>query len=184
MHKGGEDEIVGKISSYIYKIIKHRFPHIPPEMREDIHQEVQIKLWKIRKKGTNIQNIRSYMWRVVYTTALDVMDRCLEKTDTRIDAAGNVDPGNPAPIESPSLDHLIENREFNRELEQCLAALSYNKRITVKLYLSGMNIREIAEFLNWSQSKANHLYYRAIHDLKASFRKSRLKAGSAGKKNG
>jgi DNA-directed RNA polymerase specialized sigma24 family protein len=29
-----------------------------------------------------------------------------------------------------------------------------------------MNIKEIADFLGWSKSKVNHLYYRGLEDLR------------------
>jgi DNA-directed RNA polymerase specialized sigma24 family protein len=63
-------------------------------------------------------------------------------------------------------ESLLEKKEWESIFEKALNSLVQNRRIVIKLYLTGMNVKEIADFLDWTESKVNHLYYRGLNDLK------------------
>jgi DNA-directed RNA polymerase specialized sigma24 family protein len=73
--------------------------------------------------------------------------------------------------EDLSLGSLLEIKESKNELMREIENISQNRRIVIKLSLKGMSINEIADFLGWSKSKVNHLYYRGIEDLKNRMKK-------------
>ncbi|MDH4273173.1 MAG: hypothetical protein OEW18_14460, partial [Candidatus Aminicenantes bacterium] len=64
---------LGDISVSIRNILLASFPEMSREEKEDIDNEVKMKLWKKAAGGKKIDNLRSYLWRVVYTTALDLI---------------------------------------------------------------------------------------------------------------
>ena len=62
-----------EISSSVRAILLKNFPGIAGPEREDIEQEIKLKLWKMVRRGKDIRNLKSYLGRMVYTTALDVI---------------------------------------------------------------------------------------------------------------
>lgn len=164
-------ETIQELSGLIEYVLWKKFPCIPPQDKEDISQEVKFKLCRLLAGGKKIINMRSYLKRVVFTTALDLiggnMEAMVPDKSVELELANHLSPYHL----TDSLHHF-EKKELNEMLCQALDSLSRNRRIALKLHLKGMNVREIAEFMGWSISKTNHLFYRAIEDLKKKVGKS------------
>ncbi|MFX1514252.1 MAG: hypothetical protein ACFFCQ_16885, partial [Promethearchaeota archaeon] len=62
------DKLIEDISRSIERIIWKNFPGLSSNGKADISQEVSLKIWKAISSGKNIKNLRSYLWKVVYTT--------------------------------------------------------------------------------------------------------------------
>ncbi|NOR52691.1 MAG: sigma-70 family RNA polymerase sigma factor [Candidatus Aminicenantes bacterium] len=158
-------QFIEEMSKSIEHIIWKNFPQISREEREDITQEVKLKIWKMASRGKKIKNLRSYLWKVVYTTALDIINKRMNTVP--FDAVMKADNTNPfSQLNIASSEALIEKKELRIIITKALNSLPQNRRIVIKLYLTGMNLHEIADFLNWNKSKVNHLYYRGLGDLK------------------
>jgi RNA polymerase sigma-70 factor (ECF subfamily) len=157
--------ISSEISKQIDSILSCKLPHLSPEDKEDIAQEVKIKIWSMLAKERKIINLRSYLWKAVYTTALDFIDKKTDKA--ALSEMAILDYTNPV-LENGALpqDLAIEKREVQIQIAKAIDKLSPKKRLVLKVHLTGMNIREIAEFLNWRKARVNSLYYRARKDLK------------------
>ncbi len=164
------ESFVQDISDLINKIIWKNFPGLPYDGQADIVQEVNLKIWKILADGKKIGNLRSYLWRVCYTTALDFLNENMKYVnmggEVELEAA-NCQRDN----DDASLESLLEKEYSKRKLLEEIERLSQSRRIVLKLALTGMNVNEIAEFLGWSMSKVNHLYYRGLEDLRRRLRK-------------
>lgn len=164
------DKFVEDISKSIEVIIWKNFPHVGEDDRADISQEVKFKIWKIVSSGKDIHNLRSYLWRVAYTTALDFINKKMEYVD--FDEEREFDAVNcPSEIVELSSEILLEKKEVKTSLLHAVESLSQNRRVVLKLSLQGMSVNEIADFLGWSKSKVNHLYYRGLEDLKKRMKK-------------
>jgi len=158
-------DFLEKMSHSIELIIWKNFPQLSRQEKEDVEQEVKLKIWRMIAHGKKIKNLRSYLWKVVYTTTLDVIDEKMKVLpfDTVMES------NSPNPISQLDIqpaESVMEKKEWEAMFEKALNTLIQNRRIVIKLYLTGMNIKEIADFLGWSESKANHLYYRGLKDLK------------------
>ena len=166
------------ISLSVKKIIFANFPHLSAEERKDIDQEVKLKLWKMAYNGKNIRNIRSYLWRMVYTTALDVIGQRLNGMSFGDhDNGENVLLSERLDLGSP--EQLMEKSELKSMVERAVESLPEKRRLVVKLHLTGMGIEETAEFLAWSENKVRHLLYRGLADLKRAFgEQQRTKRGT------
>ena len=156
------------ISLSIKKIIFANFPQLSAEEREDIDQEVKLKLCRMAASGKKIRNIRSYLWRMVYTTTLDVIGKRLESLPCD-EAAGGEELWMSDRLDLASPERLAEKSERKRIVEKAVESLPERRRLVVKLHLMGMGIEEMAEFLAWSQNKVRHLLYRGLTDLKKHF---------------
>jgi len=69
----GTREFLDELSVSIRNIILSSFPNLTSQEKEEVDIDVKLKLWKKVARGKKIDNLRSYLWRVVYTTALDVI---------------------------------------------------------------------------------------------------------------
>jgi RNA polymerase sigma-70 factor, ECF subfamily len=167
-------EFIEKISRQITVILYKKFPRLPQGDKEDISQEVQLKIWKMIQGGRKIKNLESYLWKSVYTTALDFLDQNMEKISLEKDS-------NPAlSISLSKLDIFSQEKAFEKKqvremILKAVESLNPKRRMVMKLHLTGMNVREIAEFLDWSESRVNHLFYRGRKSLKAELSKANKK---------
>ncbi len=157
-----------EISSSIKRILFKAFPKAAGQDHEDIEQEVKLKLWKMISRGKKIRSLKSYLWKVVYTTAIDVLEKKMDHQplDDRIEEASwrsLIDlSGIPPEI-------LLERLQTSAHLMDAINRLPQRRRLVLKLHLAGMDLEEISTTLDWSSNQVRHLYYRGLIDLKKSF---------------
>jgi len=170
------EKLLAEISGSIRAIMSRRFSSLTISEREDIEQDVQLKLWKIWTSGKKIDRLESYLWKVVYTTALDLLEG--KRNEISLEAACG--PGRPAGEPAVEIDRADADARF--DLDRRLEALSPNRRLVVKFHLAGMDLAETAAHLGWSRTKVRHLYYRGLDDLKRMIGKE--KSGNENKSEG
>jgi RNA polymerase sigma factor (sigma-70 family) len=154
-----------EISVSIRNILLANFPEMSPEEKEDIDNEVKLKLWKKAARGKKIDNLRSYIWRAVYTTALDlVAERMPHLSLDRLIAASEKKGSFPERI--LSLDSAVERRERQLIVKEALDSLPERRRAVLRLHFEGMNIVQIAARLHWRENQVRHLLYRGLAEMK------------------
>ncbi len=166
------EKFLEEISVSIRNILLAQFPELTQQDKEDIDHEVKLKLWKKLAGGKKISNLRSYLWKVVYTTALDMAGEklnvvSLEKYEDRegkqeISAQEMLSP-----------ESLMKIKETQLMIEKSLNTLSNKRKTVVKLHFSGKNIKQIATFLGWRENQVRHLLYRGLGDLKEKLREQK-----------
>ncbi len=154
-----------EMSLSIRNIILARFPEMTAEEREDLDIEVKLKIWKNASNGKKVDNLRSYLWRVVYTTALDILgDRIphlsLEGALRADEAEGRI------PGEFISEGIALRQRDNSQMLEKAVDKLPARRKTVLRLHLAGMDIKQIAASLSWRENQVRHLLYRGLRDLK------------------
>ena len=159
------ESFLDELSLSIKKIIFANFPHLSFEDREEIDQDVKLKVLKMAAVGKKIGNFRSYVWRMVYTTALDVIGKRLN--------AISLDEGSRAPLgaqdaflDEGSPECLLERKEALRLLEKALDSLPERRKTAVRLHFAGLNLTEIARWTGETENTARHLVYRGLDELK------------------
>ncbi len=159
------EKFIKNISNSIKIILLKTFPEITREEKEDIAQEVKLKIWKMISSEKKIENLRSYLWRVVYTTALDIISERMKNIS--LENMNKINEFNPiSRLEITPDKSLIKRKELKLTIEKAINSLSQDRRIVIKLYLTGMSLDEIAKFLNWSKNRVRHLFYKGLKDLK------------------
>jgi RNA polymerase sigma factor (sigma-70 family) len=154
-----------EMSLSIRNIMLACFPEMTTEEREDLDNEVKLKMWKNASNGKKVDNLRSYLWRVVYTTALDILGErmphlSLERT-VQVDEAEERLPG-----EFISEDLASRQRENSQMLEKAVNMLPARRKTVLRLHLTGMDIKQIAASLSWRENQVRHLLYRGLRDLR------------------
>lgn len=147
-------DFIEELSRSVRAILLHRFPGLSPQDLEDIEQEVKLKIWKMAAGGKNIRYFRSYLWKTVYTTALDVLD---DRLDRLLEEEGGAPEG---------LDSSAERSEGVLTLRAAIAELPPGRKQVVNLHLDGLGLEESAARLGWSTNRVRHLFYRARLELK------------------
>jgi len=158
-------EFLDELSVSVRNIILSSFPNLTSQEKEEVDLEVKLKLWRNVARGKKIGNLRSYLWRVVYTTALDVIaDRHDYLPIDEVLKAGPGDERMPEELTSPDLDPAPG--EYRLLLEEALASLPERRKAVAKLYLAGEGIPAIAASLGWRNNQVRHLLYRGLADIK------------------
>jgi RNA polymerase sigma-70 factor (ECF subfamily) len=159
------------LSSSVRNIILANFPHLTPVERQDIDQEVKLKLWRMISNGKDITNLRSYLWRVVYTTTLDLLNERMpcderdgQRPEERRRTLGPAFDNDPPEPETP--ESIAQKNEERMVVRSAIEALPLKRRVAVKMHFEGKSIKQTAEFLAWSPNKVRHLLYRGLNDLK------------------
>lgn len=130
--------------------------------RDDILQEVKIKLWKVIQDEKKIENSTSYIKKIVNSSVIDKLRKVKrEKAVINHEKQKRIaEQYNFYTIEKEDENHAAEIVGHTVEL------LIDSRRKVVKLFLLGMTIGEIATYFAWSKDKTRNLLYRGLSDLK------------------
>jgi RNA polymerase sigma-70 factor (ECF subfamily) len=163
-----------EMSASIRNILLARFPEMTPQEKDDIDNEVKLKLWKKAAGGKKIDNLRSYLWRVVYTTALDLLGERMEHTSLeKIEEADEKNGFAPSEISTP--DFALRSSELRMMIDNALDLIPERRRTVLRLHLDGKDIGQISSLLSWSENQVRHLLYRGLHELRV-----KMKEGEKG----
>jgi len=154
-----------EISVSIRNILLACFPETTQEEKEDIDHEVKLKLWKKLAAGKKIDHLRSYLWKVVYTTALDILGERMNylPLDQFIETDEH-EALSSQQIIAP--DSAIKDKEWRLLLEKAVNSLQERRKTVLQLHFSGMDLKQIAAFLHWRENQVRHLLYRGLNDLR------------------
>jgi RNA polymerase sigma-70 factor (ECF subfamily) len=157
-------EFFEDIANSVRNVIFDRFPNMSAQEREDIEQEVKLKIWSVVSRGKKIDNFRSYLWKAIYNTALNAINRRLPSCALE-EVREPVDFQKTHHISASEPEVALEDREMKEIVRKAVKRLQDRRRTVVELHFIGMHRTEIAHFLNMSENQARHLLYRGLHDL-------------------
>ncbi len=168
------------ISRSVRAILLKNFPGIAGQEREDIEQEIKLKLWKMVRCGKNIRNLKSYLGRMVYTTSLDVIAGrqnhvSLDDLPAKGRASALVDSAGPGP------EALAERGQMRDRIRAAVDGLPERRRTVLKLHLSGAGIDQMAGRLGWSSHRVRHLLYRGLGDVRKKLKDVRVESKTGGR---
>jgi RNA polymerase sigma factor (sigma-70 family) len=158
-----------EMSVSIRNILLASFPEMSREEREDIDNEVKLKLWRKAAGGKKIDNLRSYLWRVVYTTALDLIGERLPHLSLE-NLLAERERTETVSERIPLQDSAVDARERRLMLNRVLDSLPERRRAVIRLHLEGMDIAQIAAQLQWRENQVRHLLYRGLADVREMLR--------------
>lgn|GEM_PF-2222284 len=132
------------------------------EEREDVIQEVFLRLATHLKKGNSEDNLHSWVHQVAHNLAMDV-----HRVNRRgqEEAALEFEPGDEPvdPKANPELVYL-ENEQSSR-LKTAMSQLTKQQYNSILLRSQGRRYREIGELLGTSEQRAIHLVKRGMQRL-------------------
>jgi RNA polymerase sigma-70 factor (ECF subfamily) len=165
-------QFLAEISTSVSKIVFAHFPKLTREEKEEVGQEAKLKILKMAEDGKKVDNPRSYIWKMVYTTALDVLNERLRFCP--LDELNHKIPSARSIVDFDCPQSLLEAKELEFLIEQTIDSLPRRKRIVILLHLKGLDLEEMADFLGWSQNTVRHLLYRGLAELKRRVNRARV----------
>ena len=162
------ENTIEQFSQLIRSAIRKTSPQIDQSDMDDIEQEVKIKIWrKVLKSEKEIHNFGSYIWKVTYTTTSRTMKNLFIQ---RKHLLGGVESGKSIEevpqVDMNDPDQQFETRELMEIIRESVNSLIDSRRQVLKLYLMGMSLNEIADFLCWSEAKTRNLLSRGLADIR------------------
>jgi RNA polymerase sigma factor (sigma-70 family) len=141
--------------------------------REELEQEVRLKLWTARRTGEAISGLStSYVYRTVMSAAIDMTRRrrpTVHETPLRDPRRGDRTRELSVCDADP-----IDSDDIRQRLERALARLAAPRRFAVGLYLAGYPRAEIADAMHWSEARTRNLLYRGLAELRSGLREPQL----------
>ena len=135
---------------------------------EDVVQDVFVELWRRRDEVEIGDGIQSFLYKAVYTRALNVLKH-REVTDShaRLVQEINLQRAQYYAQEENEVVKRIEDKELRKALVDDLNQLPDKCRVVFKLsYLHNMKNKEIAEVMNISPRTVEAHMYKALKQLR------------------
>ena len=153
------------ISRSVQAILLRNFPGIAGQEREDVEQEIKLKLWLMVRRGKNIRNLKSYMGRMVYTTAIDVIAKRRRQISLD-DLTADVFAKALYDSETPGPHALAERGQMRDRIKAAVEGLPERRRAVLRLHMTGEGVEQMAGHLGWSAHRVRHLLYRGLGEVK------------------
>jgi len=131
---------------------------VPSNQAQEVTQEVFLRLYQTMRKGTQIENLRAWLFRVAHNLGIKVRQR--ERSLRVVSPDWNQFS---SPVEAP--DDMLINRQRNSRVAATMETLSPQQRHCLYLRSEGLRYREIAEVIGISSSSVNEFLRRAIAHL-------------------
>jgi RNA polymerase sigma factor (sigma-70 family) len=147
----------------VVRVVAARY-HLSPADRDDLVQEVRVRLWRAVEVERITTLPASYLYRTATSAALDLIRR---RRTMREDSLDDVDPSGlrfVAPAADP--EQRAELSELALHIERAIGMIPESRRPVVRMYLAGYGSAEIGELMGWTEAKARNLLYRGLADLR------------------
>jgi RNA polymerase sigma-70 factor (ECF subfamily) len=141
----------------------------PPELegeRDDIAQEVRLRLWRAVDGETRIDSPTSYLYRISATAAIDAIRAARARRQHAQVPLAHVeaDPCIATTQDTPSAAY--RRGALRARIEGALGALAADPRRAAALHLRGFSSDEIAKLTGWTEPRAHNLASRAMAELR------------------
>lgn len=148
----------------VFERVAQRF-RLEPTDREELLQEVRIRLWHAESRGESVARIpASYLWRTAESAAIDLFRRRRThvRREERLSGGARARPQDPRMhTDAGALETDLASR-----VDEALRQVGDARRVVVRMHLAGYNRAEIADSLGWSEAKVRNLLYRGLADLR------------------
>jgi RNA polymerase sigma-70 factor (ECF subfamily) len=162
---------------YYSSLLFYTIRLIGDEEAEDLIQDVFVELWMKKDTMTMDNGIQSYLYKAVYTRALNVLKHRSVK-DRHAATTEEIDRKRMEyylPYEQNETIKRIEDRELRAKIREAIDQLPGKCKAVFKLsYLHDMKNKEIADTLGISLRTVEAHIYKALRMLRASLEHVRM----------
>jgi RNA polymerase sigma factor (sigma-70 family) len=131
---------------------------------DEVLQDVRIRLWQAGEAGKPLAELgASFLYQVATSAALDLLRR---RRSHGADTAVELDAESELAAATPSPHDDVERRELAAQIDAALETVAVDRRVAVRMHLSGYDRDDIARALGWSEARTRNLLYRGLEDLR------------------
>jgi len=131
---------------------------------DEVLQDVRIRLWHAGEGGKSLEELgSSYLYHLASTAALDLLRR---RRARRADDTEDIRERTDLTTNNASPHDAMEARELASQIEAAVETLSIDRRVAVRMHLSGYDREDIARMLGWTEARTRNLLYRGLDDLR------------------
>jgi len=131
---------------------------------DEVLQDVRIRLWHAGEGGKALEDLgSSYLYHLATTAALDLLRR---RRARRADDTEDIRERTDLTTNNASPHDAMEARELASQIEAAVETLSIDRRVAVRMHLSGYDREDIARMLGWTEARTRNLLYRGLDDLR------------------
>lgn len=169
------ESVVARYSG-VLRTIAARY-RLSPGDRDDLVQEVRVRLWRALDVERMDTIPASYLYRTAASAALDLIRRRRSSREEPVDDVGSLEPmmtdGGLRP------DQVAQLSDLALHIERAIDTIASSRRPVVRMYLAGYSSTEIGELMGWTEAKARNLLYRGLSDLRERLSELGLAPGRA-----
>jgi RNA polymerase sigma-70 factor (ECF subfamily) len=131
---------------------------------DEVLQDVRIRLWHAGEGGKPLEDLgSSYLYQLATTAALDLLRR---RRARRADDTDDIRERTELTTDDESPHDALEARELAAQIDAALDTLAIDRRVAVRMHLSGYDRDDIARMLGWTEARTRNLLYRGLDDLR------------------
>lgn len=150
---------------------------LSPADRDDLVQEVRLRLWRAVELERMETIPASYLYRTAASAALDLIRR---RRWSREDSMDDVSTERQTFTDAAPLpDQVAQLSDLAVQVERAIESIAATRRPIVRMYLAGYSSTEIGELMGWTEAKARNLLYRGLADLRGRLADAGLSPGAA-----
>ena len=131
---------------------------------DEVLQDVRIRLWRAGEGGKALEDLgSSYLYHLATSAAIDLIRR---RRSRRADDIEDIRERAELTTDNTSPHDALEARELASQIEAAIDTLSIDRRVAVRLHLTGYDREDIARMLGWTEARTRNLLYRGLDDLR------------------
>jgi RNA polymerase sigma-70 factor (ECF subfamily) len=148
---------------------------LAPRDRDDLVQEVRVRLWRALDSERMETIPASYLYRTASSAALDLIRRRRSSREEPVDELGPTEPALTDGALRP--DQAAQLSDLAGQIEHAIGTIAASRRPVVRMYLAGYSSTEIGELMGWTEAKARNLLYRGLAELRERLAEAGLAPG-------
>jgi RNA polymerase sigma factor (sigma-70 family) len=131
---------------------------------DEVLQDVRIRLWHAGEGGKSLEELgSSYLYQLATTAALDLLRR---RRARRTDDTDDIGERTELTTNSASPHEDLEASELASQIDAAIDTLPVDRRVAVRMHLTGYEREDIARMLGWTEARTRNLLYRGLDDLR------------------
>ncbi len=131
---------------------------------DEVLQDVRIRLWHAGEGGKSLEELgSSYLYQLATTAALDLLRR---RRARRADDTDDIGERTELTTNSASPHDDLEASELASQIDAAIDTLPVDRRVAVRMHLTGYDREDIARMLGWTETRTRNLLYRGLDDLR------------------
>lgn len=157
-----EEDFLSAYDKYAPHVLRHAYYRVSDKkIAEDIVQEAFLKTWKYIAKGSEVKNLKTFIYQVINNLVIDYY----RKKDRIVFDLENIDPKKVIDLRGRE---RIENSIDKEILEGIIEELGEDERqLIVFRYINELSIKEISDITGKTPNHIRVNIHRGIKKLKA-----------------